>query len=86
MISDVEHLFICLLAICPLWRSIEVLRPFFNWVGLFGFFGVEFVSSLSILDINPLSDVSANMFSYTVSCLFILLMFSFAVQKLFSLM
>ena len=38
------------------------------------------------MDINPLSDVSVNMFSHSVGCLFILLMISFAVQKLFSLM
>ena len=38
------------------------------------------------MDINPLSDVSANIFSCSVGCLFILLMISFAVQKLFSLM
>ena len=38
------------------------------------------------MDINPLSDVSLNMFSHSVGCLFILLMISFAVQKLFSLM
>ena len=38
------------------------------------------------MDINPLSDVSVNMFSHSVSCLFILLMISFAVQKHFSLM
>ena len=38
--------------------SIQVLCLFFNWVGLFGFFGVEFVSSLSILDINLIRDIS----------------------------
>ena len=38
------------------------------------------------MDISPLSDVLADMFSYIVGCLFILLMISFAVQKLFSLM
>ena len=37
------------------------------------------------MDTNPLSNVSANMFSHSVGCLFILLMISFAVQKLFSL-
>ena len=38
------------------------------------------------MDINPLSDVLASMFSHSVGCLFILLMISFAVQKLLSLM
>ena len=55
--------------------SIQVLCPLFNWI----FFGV-FISSLYTLDINPLSDVLANMFSHSVGCLFILLMISFAVQ------
>ena len=39
-----------------------------------------------MLDINPLSVISfANTFSHSVSCLFILSMVSFAVQKLLSL-
>ena len=45
------------------------------------------MNSLYILEIKPLSEVSlANMFSHTVSSLFILLMFSLAVKKLFILM
>ena len=39
-----------------------------------------------MLDINPLSVISfASIFSHSVGCLFILLMVSFAVQKLLSL-
>ena len=42
------------------------------------------MSSLHILEIKPLFKVSlANIFSHTVGSLFILLMFSLAVQKLF---
>ena len=37
------------------------------------------------MDIKPVSDVSVNMFSHLVNCLFSLLMVSFAVQKPFSL-
>ena len=41
----------------------------------------------AILDINPLSDMwFANIFSHSIGCLFTLLMVSFAVQKLFSVM
>ena len=44
------------------------------------------MSCLYILEINPLSVASfANIFSHSVCCLFVLLMFSFAVQKLLSL-
>ena len=45
------------------------------------------MSSLYILDVNPLSDIwLANIFSHSIGCLFILLGVSFAVQKLFGFM
>ena len=45
------------------------------------------MSSLYILEIRPLSEVSlANMFSHTVGSLFILMLCSLAMQKLFILM
>ena len=45
------------------------------------------MSSLYILDIKPLSEVSlANVFSRIVGSLFILMMFSLAMQKFFNLM
>ena len=45
------------------------------------------MSSLYILEIKSLSEVSlANILSHTVGCLFILLLFYLAVQKLFTLM
>ena len=45
------------------------------------------MSSLYILEIKPLSEVSlANMFSHTVGLLCILVLFSLAMQKLFILM
>ena len=56
-------------------------------IGLFVFLEWSRVSSLNILEIEPLSEVSlANMFSHMIGSLFILLMFSLAVQKLFILM
>ena len=68
---------------------IQVLCPFVKMVHLFvwGFFGVELYKFFINFGYNPLSDVSlVNMFSHSVGCVFILLMFSFAVQKHFSLM
>ena len=45
------------------------------------------MSSLHILEIKPLSEISfANIFSHKVGSPFILLMFSLAMQKLFILM
>ena len=46
-----------------------------------------YVSSLYVLDINQLSDILfAGIFSHSVGSLFVLLVVSFAAQKLFSLM
>ena len=56
-------------------------------IGLFVFLEWSRVSSLYILEMRPLSEVSlANMFSHTVGSFLILVMFSLAMQKLFSLM
>ena len=64
--------------------SVQVLCPFFNWVVCLP--GVE-LCEFFILEIKPLSEVSlTNMFSHTVGSLFILLLFSLALQKLFILM
>ena len=66
--------------------SVEVLYLFFNW--FFVFLEWNHVSSLYILEIRPLSEVSlANvMFSDTLGSLFILMLFSLAMQKLFIFM
>ena len=64
--------------------SIQVFCPFFNWV--VGFFAVDLLRCLDILEIKSLSVASfETLFSHSVSCLFVFFLVFFAVQKLVSL-
>ena len=83
----------CWPSVCLLWRnvyqgllpmSITVFCPFF----FLGFFGLLFWSCMSVCifgELVPCQSCHVNIFSQSADCLFVLLMVSFAEQKLMSL-
>jgi hypothetical protein len=82
MAKHTEHFFMCLLAICISFENCLFCLFAYLLIRLFVLLLFSFLSSLYILDINPLSvELLVKIFSSSVSYLLILIIISFDVQN-----
>ena len=86
MTKDTEHFLKCLSAILDSSVKSSLFRSALNFfIGSCDLLVSNFLSSLYILEISPLSDVGlVKIFSHSVGCRFVLLTVSFDLQKLLS--
>ena len=87
LLSNGQHPFMCLWALCMSCLENYLFRSLAHFlIRFFVFFKQSLENYLYIFEINPLSEVSfVNTFSHVVGSLFILLIFSQAVQNFFIL-
>ena len=80
--NDVEHVCMCVLAICMSSLEKYVLKSFVHFKIALFFLLLSCTNSLYILDTSPLSDIRfANTFSSSLGWIFNFMMVLFAAQK-----